>query len=413
MSVNSIPPLQPHDPSYIDTLPPEILSYVFTFTESNAAESFVSKKFHQSSRDESLCKYFFCQLHSIVGEDLPDFECLIDKKEGDSWLIIKIKAITYFNDLRKKTDIEPIVIPKQKDYFSTSLISIYRKTYQMIMDRNFNIFCEKINTDIVDLALLRKDLNENKFQGSILNLKNRGLTLFPLEICALTTLSGLNLRKNQLRNLPPCLSKLVNLTHLDMSRNPLKKIPSSISRLNSLVTLILGDNVGIIFPKTFGNLTKLTTLHFRNNQLQNLPQTFSVLENLTELDLGGNPLEEFPSCLLGLSNLRTLSFETNELGSGVNREKLPKSMNFPKTFAKLTNLTRLSFGGTLIKNLPESLGSLVNLTELDFTSTKIEDLPQCIYKLTNLKSLNIEDTPLKEKHQRSNELSFCMPHCRT
>lgn len=404
----------------IDTLSSDLLNHVFSFTESYAAESLVSKGFCESSSS-----YFYHQLRSIVRNDISDdFDSLIDRQEGDTWYVTNQKAIKYFNNLCKLTGFAPIVLPKQNgEYFSTNLISTYRVAYQNIVDRNFiTCFNAMTNKDIQKFiwdnkitpaqelpALFRKYLQErDATQEGCGDLKMRSddvknLTLFPSEICECTpVIEYLNLCSNPLRTLPMSFNKLVNLSILELTldQKPLEKFPSALLKVTSLKTLNLNGGKGIKFPETLGNLTTLTSFNLKTQPLEDLPHSISSLVNLTWFNLDNTPIKNLSSCLFRLSNLRTLI-----IGSFKKPMEVNEPMNFPESFDRLTSLTSLSFACYPITNLPESLSCLTNLTQLNLINTKMAILPPSILRLTNLCKLFFEGAPIDEEYKKTNDLS--------
>lgn len=427
--MDKIPALKPGEPAYIDTLKPDLLGLVFTYTESFAAERIVSKNFLSASQGGFFCNYFFCQLQSMVRNDLSDdFDSLIDRQKGDTWFVLNQKAMKYFNDLSKLTGFGPIVLPKNNgEYISINLMTIYQGAYQKIIDKNFITCVSAIDDNNVATflqnnkglslqelsALARNYLQENnasqekvslKIKSVCLCLSNKNLTLFPSEICEFVSATMfLSLSSNPLRTLPMSFPKLVDLTQLelDLNQNPREKFPSALLKVSSLTSLRLCGGKGTIFPESFGNLaTTLFNFEFYSEPFEDLSPSISSPMHLTRVCLNDTPIKNFPSCLLGLSNLRTLTF-----GSIHKPMEANEPMNFPESFDRLTNLTQLSFPYYPITNPPESLSSLTNLTTLNFNYTKIAVFPPWILRLTNLCNLFFEHTPLDEEYKKNNNLS--------
>ena len=55
----------------------------------------------------------------------------------------------------------------------------------------------------------------------VLDLSNKGLTEFPIEVCQLKNITKLYLSKNRLMSIPPEIGNLTTLQHLYLNGNPL------------------------------------------------------------------------------------------------------------------------------------------------------------------------------------------------
>ncbi|XP_030930741.1 probable disease resistance protein At4g27220 [Quercus lobata] len=99
----------------------------------------------------------------------------------------------------------------------------------------------------------------------------------------------------------------------------------------------------------------LSTLLLQGNKsLKNVPDSlFKHLHGLKFLDLSYTDIESLPNSIFSLENLNTLSLR------GCCYLKHVSSL------AKLTTLTKLDLGGTLITEVPDGLEMLVNLTYLN------------------------------------------------
>ena len=128
----------------------------------------------------------------------------------------------------------------------------------------------------------------------ILDLTGSGLSAFPEEIGALTSLTDLRLAGNALTAIPAnALDPLTLLTDLDLSGNALTEIPDD----------------------ALDPLTRLTDLDLSGNALTEIPDdALALLTRLTDLDLSGNALTEFPTAaILAASNsLTRLQLQGNQ-----------------------------------------------------------------------------------------------------
>ena len=96
-----------------------------------------------------------------------------------------------------------------------------------------------------------------------LQLKKKGLSAFPSELCQFPNLQKLDLSKNKIGAFPDSLNHLINLTFLDLSRNKIASIPVSISQLISLEHLDLWHNDVDVLPYQISGLPNLNYLDIR------------------------------------------------------------------------------------------------------------------------------------------------------
>ena len=109
----------------------------------------------------------------------------------------------------------------------------------------------------IDHALANPD---SVFQ---LQLKKKGLSAFPSELCQFPNLQKLDLSKNKIGAFPDSLNYLINLTFLDLSRNNIANIPASISQLIFLEHLDLWQNDVDALPYQISELPQLNYLDIR------------------------------------------------------------------------------------------------------------------------------------------------------
>ncbi|CAE7507735.1 IRL7 [Symbiodinium microadriaticum] len=169
---------------------------------------------------------------------------------------------------------------------------------------------------------------------SEVNLSNRGLTEFPMELLKLQdSLEVLNLGGNNLSSLPPEVSCFRKLRILFFAGNKFEVMPEQLGSLSSLYMLsfksnklthippdslspsvgwlILTDNSLTKLPDTIGNLRGLRKLMLANNRLSELPRSMSRCTDLELIRLSRNKLSELPLFLLDLPKLSWISLAGN------------------------------------------------------------------------------------------------------
>jgi Leucine-rich repeat (LRR) protein len=127
-------------------------------------------------------------------------------------------------------------------------------------------------------------------KGTILDLRDRGLTSIPKAIGNIKSLEYLNLMRNQLLSLPEAIGNLRMLRSLDLAFNQLVLLPETIGNLRSLTYLNLRDNQLASLPEAISNLRNLEFFHLDNNQLDTLTEK-DCFHNLKELSGENNRLE--------------------------------------------------------------------------------------------------------------------------
>jgi Leucine-rich repeat (LRR) protein/GTPase SAR1 family protein len=219
-------------------------------------------------------------------------------------------------------------------------------------------------------------------QWKELDLAGMNLTVLPLEIGNLTSLTSLDLRSNKIAELPQTIGNLTSLTSLDLRSNQIAIIPEAIGNLTSLTSLDLNSNQIAIIPEAIGNLTSLTSLDLRSNKIAELPQTIGNLTSLTMLSLNSNQIAIIPEAIGTLTSLTILSLYSNQIAI------------IPEAIGNLTSLTKLSLGSNQITIIPEAIGNLSSLTILSLYSNKIAIIPEAIGKLTSLTTLSLDNNKI-------------------
>ena len=96
-----------------------------------------------------------------------------------------------------------------------------------------------------------------------LQLKRKGLNVFPSELSQFPNLQKLDLSKNKIVAFPESLYHLINLTFLDLSMNKIACIPASISQLIFLEHMDLWHNDVDSLPDQILELPHLNYLDIR------------------------------------------------------------------------------------------------------------------------------------------------------
>ena len=190
----------------------------------------------------------------------------------------------------------------------------------------------------------------NRQKVTELDLRNTGLSCFPVELCMLTELRSLHLGRNYIAFVPREISKLTKLEFLSLSRNhiselpeelgllPLKKLvlvqnglkrlPESLGRSATLEDLDVCENNLTSIPKGLSHLKKI---NLRKNQISSLPQEtwVALLANptLEKVNLQDNPITSLPA---GLSDEKgRVRFGTGKTGPSKHDPK-PEDLKTPR-----------------------------------------------------------------------------------
>jgi Leucine-rich repeat (LRR) protein len=116
-----------------------------------------------------------------------------------------------------------------------------------------------------------------------IELVNKGLTNFSLEVTNFKT-----------------------LVCLDLSKNNFKEFPSAVCSVKSLEQLFFNSNLIKELPENFGDLVNLKILYLKKNKLSKLPPSFFRLLNLRWVYLNENKFKKIP---LQLKLMRDVQYE--------------------------------------------------------------------------------------------------------
>lgn len=163
-------------------------------------------------------------------------------------------------------------------------------------------------------------------KASKIDLSNRSLTEFPMELLKCKNLRKLNLSHNKIKMIPKEIHELKYLQNLDISYNEIKVLYAKICHLKFLEVLVINNNQLQRFPEQIELLKKLKILSLANNQLERLPNLISSLPQLKRLDISCNKFKVFPSQIFNNTTLTHLWLSKNifnEFDSEVIKLQLP------------------------------------------------------------------------------------------
>lgn len=198
------------------------------------------------------------------------------------------------------------------------------------------------------------------------NFDRQGMTDFPMEVLADTSLTSLSLFGNKLSELPNEISHLKHLEVLYLGKNQFDDFPEQICSLKSLRILSLAYNNLDSLPDCLCELEHLEWLYLNNNQLIHLPDSIGKLKKLEQLNLKRNVLTALPKQLFEARSLQVLDLGYNEL------KELDTSLNQLHALREL----RIYRSGFLIQ-VPESICELRFLERLVIDPSVV--LPTCIF----------------------------------
>lgn len=217
-----------------------------------------------------------------------------------------------------------------------------------------------------------------------LNLSNKKLNEFPIDILKLKQLRLLILDSNTISFIPQQISELQNLRYLSIAHNSIAEIPISIGDLNKLRFLYIDYNNISTLPSSFFKLNQLEDLFINNNSIKELPKEIQVLQKLERLIASHNQFESIPDEIGHLFGLKKLSFAHNKIKT------------LPEHFYELTNLTVLYLHNNSIHRIDSKIKKINKLEGLTLDFNKLTDLPIELGELYNLKTLYINNNELIE-----------------
>lgn len=298
--------------------------------------------------------------------------------------------------------------------FTAFFIAFLFLTRSSSYGQNNSAEIENIGSKPVFTSLSKALRNADKVYK--LNLSNKELKEFPIEILKLKELRYLSLDSNQLSNIPPQINELQKLKYLSLSHNSIQELPSTIGDLTELKFLYLDYNKISVLPSGFFKLAQLEELFINNNNLVEIPAGIKVLKELEGLIASNNQLEKIPDEIGYLYNLKKIYFSNNHI------KELPEHFyeltNLKSLFLsgndllqidprinKLTKLEIVALEDNKLKSLPPEIGELYELQNLYIDQNQFDSLPIEIGNLFKLKMLYIGNNPAKEIPTYYNRLS--------
>lgn len=254
----------------------------------------------------------------------------------------------------------------------------------------------KFGDDPLKNAVLIRDFfkahPEELAKVETLNLSNKQIRVFPLELCCFTKLQKLDLSGNALtvvpqeigllkglkdlrfnsnfiKELPDEIGALILLENFQCSSNRLESVPESICGWNKLRTLNLSRNGIRALPEKINGLQALNYLYLESNRLSCLPSSIGSIPYLVGLYLFGNQIAELPGSLCFLEHLKYLSAQNNQL------------TQLPENIGTLSRLTTLLLDNNNIHELPASICALQNLMHFFISGNQITERPEGLHKL--------------------------------
>lgn len=245
----------------------------------------------------------------------------------------------------------------------------------------------------------------NKENVYKLNLAQKNLKKFPVEIFELKKLRHLILDSNQITTIPKAINLLKKLEVFSIARNNIQYIPPLIGELENLSYLYVDFNRLIDLPPELFHLYNLKVLYVNNNDLRELPVDFMKLKGLQILVASNNKFENIPNGIGHLYSLKKLSLSNNSIKELPDKFFELSSLKFlylqrnqlieiDDDIEKLTKLEVLNLSENKIKKLSSKIGELHQLEKLYVDNNEIELFPLEINNFINLSILSIDNNPI-------------------
>lgn len=242
----------------------------------------------------------------------------------------------------------------------------------------------------------------NAAVGQSLNMMNRGMNRFPIEVCTINSLRGLNLSNNSMTGIPDEVESMVVCTFLDCSFNEIELISANIAKMSRLEELKITNNrlidVGCVFLCSklsklsldmnsieecgpyLGDMIQITNMSLNKNKIARIDESVGMLQSLVNLFLSDNNLSFLPDSFSNLVSLKTLNCTRNEFRI------------FPKILCSTTSLQRLLLKSNQFSVLDNSFGNLTSLVDLDIEDCPVIEIPPSFSLLPKLKSATVWDS---------------------
>ncbi|EAL66222.1 hypothetical protein DDB_G0282725 [Dictyostelium discoideum AX4] len=255
-------------------------------------------------------------------------------------------------------------------------------------------------------------------------ISDRFLVTFPLELKQLLNLKFLNLSRNKITRLDG-ISNILKLEDLDVSYNAISIISDDLYQCKLLEKLNLSFNqINNIQSSFIAQLKLLKVLNLSNNLLSQLPNEIGFLNNLTTLNLSFNKLQQLPKTIGRLSSLQKLIINNNclqllpnEIGELLELQQLDCAENelriLPTTIGNCKSLTKLYLDNNDFLEMIPELGNLMKLKELNLRSNQLVDLPSSFSKLINLQILDLDDNQWEHTDYTVNDIPRLLQYLRS
>ena len=237
--------------------------------------------------------------------------------------------------------------------------------------------------------------------GKTLNMANRIMTRFPIEVCTIDHLRGLDLSNNTIGIIPDEVETLANCLTFDCSFNQIEHVSSRISKMEQLEELKMTNNnlvhAGCIFmcPKLskltldmnnieecgpyLGEMSQLQSLSLNKNKIAIIDESVGMLVTLVSLFVSDNVLSSLPDTFSKLISLKTFNGTRNRFNI------------FPRILCWTISLQRLLLKSNQFTVLDDGFGNLTSLVDLDIEGCPVTEIPTSFSLLPKLRSATVWD----------------------
>ncbi len=206
------------------------------------------------------------------------------------------------------------------------------------------------------------EIEENKEIITSIDLSNKGLTDFPIEILECKFLKTLNLSENGIINIPKELGNLKQLKTLDLSNN------EGLSYVD----------LGIVFENA---LFRLKSLSLKNCEMGYLPTEIGKQNSIVNLNVSGNLLNNLPYSIIRMSKMERLDASNNRI----------KDISWQ--VHQWWKLKELNISANPTMKSEELVFALGTKGRLDYLSiSHLQSIP------TELKDLDVEELLISDSH---------------
>jgi Leucine-rich repeat (LRR) protein len=285
-----------------------------------------------------------------------------------------------------------------------------------------------------------RSIGVGQLTGAV-DLRSQGLTAFPIEIFAISSLTALHLDDNHLVSLPPSLERLTDLTELTLTRLRLTSLPYVLGACTGLTNLRIDasrrfrnppyevvmkgtaavldylrrmyrcardsgyinlSSLGLeVLPTELVGLQNLVHLQCRDNGLQHLPADIGGMHLVEIIHMHSNRLVALPAEIGRLGALTVLRLPSNrlctlpvELGACHSLRKLSLQDNLlvttpPDVLAGLSDLECLNLGRNQLVFIPDTVGDMLGLIKLRADQNQLRSLPSALGLCTRLTLLSL------------------------